>query len=44
MNQYSIGKVLDIEHGHLDEMQHSMKVFRDQHSFYVAAFALFLYL
>jgi len=45
MNRYSIGKVQDSEHGHLDaELQHSMKLFRAQRNFYVAGFALFLYL
>lgn len=45
MKRYSIGKEADSEHGHLDaELQHSMKLFRAQRNFYVAGFALFLYL
>ena len=45
MRRYSIGKEADSEHGHLDaELQHSMKLFRAQRNFYVAGFALFLYL
>jgi len=45
MRRYSVGKEQDSEHGHLDaELQHSMKLFRSQRNFYVAGFALFLYL
>lgn len=45
MKRYSLGKESDSEHGHLDaELQHSMKLFRAQRNFYVAGFALFLYL
>lgn len=45
MRRYSHGKEQDNEHGHLDaELQHSMKLFRAQRNFYIAGFALFLYL
>lgn len=43
MRKHSVGRELEIEHGHLDsELQHSMKLFRAQRNFYIAGFALFL--
>lgn len=45
MRKHSFGREHEIEHGHLDsELQHSMKLFRAQRNFYIAGFALFLYL
>jgi B-cell receptor-associated protein 31 len=45
MMRYSTLRHAEIEHAHLDaEMQHSMKMFRAQRNFYIAGFALFLWL
>jgi B-cell receptor-associated protein 31 len=45
MMKYSNLREHEVEHAHLDaEMQHSMKMFRAQRNFYIAGFALFLWL
>lgn len=45
MMRYSSLRHHEIEHSHLDaEMQQSMKMFRAQRNFYIAGFALFLWL
>jgi len=45
MMKYSHLREHEVEHAHLDaEMQHSMKMFRAQRNFYIAGFALFLWL
>jgi len=45
MMKYSNLREHEMEHAHLDaEMQHSMKMFRAQRNFYIAGFALFLWL
>lgn len=45
MMKYSMLKEHELEHSHLNaEMQHSMKMFRAQRNFYIAGFALFLWL
>ncbi|XP_003746019.1 B-cell receptor-associated protein 31 [Galendromus occidentalis] len=45
MARYSSLRHHEIEHSHLDaEMQQSMKMFRAQRNFYIAGFALFLWM
>jgi len=45
MMKYGNLREHEIDHAHLDaEMQHSMKMFRAQRNFYIAGFALFLWL